>query len=149
MKYKIPYSIFALLTLVNINISNAQTFTGPRKIELLFENSFSDTTANANGDFFSFSPKVKATAILLLNDTTDIAEIHVRLGLSAGDSSLLNKTFIYDSSGIFADGSSYNRNGLVVHLGLGTFENSLDKYYAEAWLENSLGIHSLSVVRSR
>ena len=91
-----------------------------------------------------FKAEVKITLI----DSSDIADILVKMGSTRKDSDILNKTFVYDQAGTFSDGTSYSRAKNIITVGLGTFPR-LDHFFGEVYIQRSDGSLSDPISFSR
>lgn len=142
-------NIFILIALtVVLALSNklkAQTISLiPARMEVFMELNEADPSGTVNDTLFAANALVKGRMVIVLQDSSDISKIYVKLGNTTGASDLLTKTFNFDQAGTFADGTSYKREGLVIYLGLGTF-TGLNIYYGEAKLEDANGISGTPV----
>ena len=101
-------------------------------------------TSNGQVASLDFLPTdtLKATMVLVLQDTTSINKINVKFGTTLGNINLLNKSFNFDENGNLSDGTSYLRKGFVVYLMLGKSFANIPIYYSEATLESATGIKS-------
>jgi hypothetical protein len=79
-----------------------------------------------------------ASMNILLYDTVGISSIAVLFGRSEGVYDLLQKTFTFNSTGTFPDGTSYYSSGLSITLGLGEFTD-LKHYSAELIVHRTNG----------
>jgi hypothetical protein len=77
-------------------------------------------------------------AVFILHDTTTTSKFHVKMGSAAGTSNYINKTFVFDQSGSFPDGTAYERIGRTVYLNLGTYAG-ISTYAIELKVENTNG----------
>lgn len=82
---------------------------------------------------------LRAVMVVNLQDTTGIVKLHVKFGSTAGSANFLNKAFVYDVSGSFADKTAYRRKGKTVYLTLGEPFMGLNQFYAEVVLEHTGG----------
>ncbi len=136
-------ALTAVLTLSNK--LNAQTISLiPARMEVFMELNEASGAGTVNDTLFAANAQVKGRMVIVLQDSSDISKIYVKLGNTAGSSDLLTRTFNFDQSGTFADGTSYKREGLIIYLGLGTF-TGLNVYYGEARLEDANGVSGTSV----
>jgi len=96
----------------------------------------------------SNSSQFKAEVKITLIDSSDIADILVKMGSTRKDSDILNKTFVYDQAGTFSDGTSYSRAKNIITVGLGTFPR-LDHFFGEVYIQRSDGSLSDPISFSR
>ncbi|MFI5219199.1 MAG: hypothetical protein ACHQNT_06890 [Bacteroidia bacterium] len=145
MKKAILFSSF-LFFYSSIELCFSQSPPPPSSMEVFMEVAPNDTNnlQNYNDSVFFNLTQLKSTMALLLEDTTNVINIHVKLGTTLGSSDLLNKIFVFDQSGIFMDGTSYKRENEVIYLGLGNFIG-INTYYAEAKLEYANAVFSQSI----
>ena len=66
--------------------------------------------------------------LVALSDTSNVSQLEVKLRKTSGASDLLQKTFTYDVSGAFTDGTSYQRAGYNITLGLGNYYGLSTEY---------------------
>ena len=142
-------NIFILIALTALfNLSNklkAQTISlSPERMEVFMELNESNTSGTVNDTLFASNAQVKGRMVIVLQDSTDISKIYVKLGNTTGASNLLSKIFNFDQAGNFTDGTSYKREGLIIYIGLGNF-TGLNVYYGEAKLEDANGVSGTPV----
>lgn len=74
---------------------------------------------------------------VLLNDTTQIEKIHIKLGRTEGGNDIFEDYFVFDNNtpgGL----KTYLRNGKLVTLGLGSYTN-LNTIYIQVYIESTIG----------
>lgn len=77
---------------------------------------------------------------IAISDTVSIGTLNVSLRKDETDNTIIfSKTFTYDVSGTFSDGTSYSRSGYEITLLLGTFMGTI-RPYAELVVSNNTGI---------
>ena len=76
---------------------------------------------------------------------TDIDKIHVKVGTTSGGNDIAQQIFTLDNAVGLPNSCSYYRDGLVLHLGMGTF-NGLTSFYIEVKLEDVNGTFSTPAV---
>ena len=143
--------LFILLSLVlGFFVSQktiAQTLLPPSDFEVLMAVAPGDSS-NVFGDtLFSSNTRLVGTMVVTLQDTTSVQSINVSMGDTIGGSNLFQKTFLFDNSGIFSDGTSYSRIGLNVYLGIGNYVG-LNNFYSQVVLKDSSGNSSVAVFYS-
>ena len=114
----------------------AQTVMPPARMEIYMQLSNSDSTIVFDNKLFSSQSILLGTVFIKLQDSLGLAKIHVKLGTTSGGNDIFSKTFLFDVTGNFSDGTSYLRNGLKVLLGIGQFVG-LNNYYSEVRLEDT------------
>lgn len=137
--------IVIVLTLIGgIMGLSAQNLTAPKSLRVVMAVLPNDQTMNPGDTAFKANTQLSAKAFVSLHDTTGIQKIHFKMGSSDGGSNYRNKTFVFDQSGVLADGTSYSRHKKTVVLGLGNL-TGVNLYYAEVWLEDANGNISTKV----
>lgn len=121
--------------LLSVNVSYGQSGVNAKRMEVYMKVAVGDTTNLFGDTLFHSHTRLNGSMIIVLNDTSDISTLHVKLGTSQGGSDLLQKDFQYDVSGVFTDGTSYSRDYKTIRLGLGEF-TGLNHYYAELQMED-------------
>lgn len=81
---------------------------------------------------------LEGTFVVILNDTTGIANIEVKIGTSTALSDVMSHTFVFDSQAGLPSGFSYSRAGKKVTLGIGTYVDK-STFFGEARLQLSNG----------
>jgi hypothetical protein len=136
MKY---YKLIAtILMLLQKNILIGQTIPVPRAMEVYLQVLPSDTTNLFGDSIFSPNTQVKAKMVIILRDTINISSLNITVGSSANSTNLFQKNFTFDLVGLFNDGTSYERNGLIIYLGLGNF-TGLNTFYSSIRLQSPSG----------
>ncbi|MBI2281717.1 MAG: hypothetical protein HYU68_13665 [Bacteroidetes bacterium] len=91
-------------------------------------------------------PQLKIALDIILQDSSQISKINIKLGSTPNTSDLLIHSFTFDQNnpgGLL----SYNRTGNYVKLGLGSYPNTNNAfYYSEVELEDING--NKSVIKS-
>jgi hypothetical protein len=129
------YSILFLF--LEIDSTQSQVLP-PVSMEVYVSLAPNDTSQVWADTSFNETTQVTALMFVLLQDTIHISKVHVRMGSSPGGFELFQKTFIYSIVGNFSDGTSLNRNGSQLSLGLGNY-NGLNLFYAQIQLEDNQG----------
>ena len=79
--------------------------------------------------------------VLDVQDTSNIATIHVKLGNTQGGSQFIAQDFLFDASTGLPTGTSYRRYATAIYIGLGSY-SGFNSAYATVTLENSSGVSS-------
>jgi hypothetical protein len=116
--------------------TKAQNILPAQRVDMMLEATTSTTATPSNDSTFASNAMVATKIMIVLQDTVHLAKIHVKLGTTATNYNLITKQFIYATTGIFTDGTSYTRNGFVVTLNLGSYLG-LQNAYAEIKLEDT------------
>ena len=75
-----------------------------------------------------------------LSDTSDVDEIHVKMGTNQGSGDLVDHHFVFDKMHGLPSGTTYHRNSDTVRIGLGNRHRR--NYYLEIRTKDSLGNYS-------
>lgn len=138
MKRKfLSYGIFMLACLLSAG-GRAQSPASARHMVVVRHLLNTVKQAQATRQFLP-TDSLKAVMVVNLQDTTGIVKLHVKFGSTAGSANFLNKAFVYDVSGSFADKTAYRRKGKTVYLTLGEPFMGLNQFYAEVVLEHTGG----------
>ncbi len=97
-----------------------------------------DQTMGVGDLDFKPTTQVIYKVVFVLNDSTSTSKFHVKMGPTAGTANYLDKTFVFDQSGSFPDGTAYERKGRAVYLSLGTYVG-ISTYAVELKVENTNG----------
>ena len=108
------------------------------RMEVFMQVDPSDTTNLFGDTLFQSNTKLLGTMVLSVSDTIGIASLSVKVGTSSGSGNLFQKTFTFDTSGNFNDGTSYIRKGYIIHLGINGF-TGVNNFYSKVDLINSAG----------
>lgn len=138
---KISISFYFLVLMVNI--SSAQTSNNLIDFTVYME-IVGGGSSNFEDTLVSSSTNLKGIMVIIVTDTTVISKIHVRMGNTNGSNDLFSKQYDFDVTANFPDGTSYRREGNVIYLGIGDY-TGLNHFYAEAKLEDSLGVISAPI----
>ena len=84
-----------------------------------------------------YDTMVEITCVLTLEDTTDTAKIHFKLGKTEGGKEMLEKDFSVDKKNNLPKEMSYRRKGNKVYLTLGKYY--YDDFYYEADVVDKTG----------
>ena len=127
--------------------SSSQTFNPVIATEVITTSIDGDSSIIGMIDI-SDTTLFKTELVVSLFDTVGISKINVFLRSDLTGSVLLQKSFNFDNFGFFTDGTSYDRSGTDILLGLGNFLGMI-KYYSEVTIENTSGLVSQVFVYSR
>jgi hypothetical protein len=136
MKYFKKVIFFSLVYFMSCLYLHAQTVSPPSRMEIYTHRASNDSIIVFNDTLFSSQSTLIATVFLKLQDTLNLAKIHVKLGTAPGGSDIFSKDFLFDVEGSFSDNTSYWRGGFKVLLGIGQFIG-LNSYYSEVQLEDT------------
>src|SRR5688500_351274 len=136
MKYFQKIFFLSTILCIGWSYSKAQTVLPPSRMEVYTHRSNIDSIIVFNDTLFSSQSILIATVFLKLQDTLNLAKIHVKLGTTPGGSDIFSKDFLFDVEGSFSDNTSYWRGGLKILLGIGQF-TGLNSYYSEVQLEDT------------
>ncbi len=140
--------ITCFLLSICINKLSAQSIPAPTSMEVYMQKAESDTTNLYADTLFQANTKQFGKMIVVLEDTFNISKIYVKIKTSSGAATdLFNKTFLYSQSGVFADGTSFERILNVLYIGLGNF-TGLNSFFGEAKLESTTGYQTLPATYS-
>lgn len=81
---------------------------------------------------------------VFLSNTNGISKINVKLGTRPGRSDIFEKSFAFSEQGNLSDGTSFQLDGNIAKLKLGSFTHS-GVYYSEVNLEYTNGAASPAV----
>ncbi len=144
-KILLPFAcVFLFLALSLNNKIYAQTSSsGIRKVDLrLFKSSLNSQTTIDSGSFFNATTLLDASLIVKLLDTINISSINVKITDStSGTFTNFSKTFLFDVTGPFTDGTNYKRNGNTLVLHLGSTFMGIKNYTATVQLITNNGIN--------
>lgn len=113
--------------------------TGVKRADLIFTASRLNSAPLPGDTAFRAFALLDGKAIIQLLDTTGITSIRVAItDTLSGAYTIFDKTFTYDVTGPFTDGTSFRRTGNKVYLELGTFRGML-KYNLEITIQPSTG----------
>jgi hypothetical protein len=127
--------------------AKAQDIVPPGDFEVYLVVSPTDTSHVFGDTTFYSNTHLIGTMVIALQDTANIKSISVSMGSSSGGTDLFNKTFTFDNSGTFQDGTSYKRVGLIVYLGVGNFMG-LNNFYSQVVLQDNSGYSTNPVTYS-
>lgn len=140
--------ITCFLLSICINKLSAQSIPAPTSMEVYMQKAESDTTNLYADTLFQANTKQFGKMVIVLADTFNINKIYVKIKSSSNSSGdLFNKAFTYTQSGVFSDGTSFERVLNVLYIGLGNF-TGLNSFYGEAKLESSTGYQTLPATYS-
>lgn len=140
--------IICFLLSILINKLSAQSIPGPASMEVYMQKAESDTTNLYADTLFQANTKQIGKMVIVLSDTFNINKIHIKIKSSSSSSTdLFNKIFLYSQSGVFSDGTSFERISNVLYIGLGNF-TGLNSFFGEAKLESLSGYQTLPVTYS-
>lgn len=145
---KLILIICSLFTILSSNQIKAQSIPAPTSMEVYMQKAESDTTNLYADTLFQANTKQFGKMIVVLEDTFNISKIYVKIKTSSGAATdLFNKTFLYSQSGVFADGTSFERILNVLYIGLGNF-TGLNSFFGEVKLESTTGYQTLPATYS-
>lgn len=127
-----------LTTLIYSQPTFSQTAVSADSLNIIMIVDPNDHTMAVGDLDFKPTTNVLYKAVFILHDTTTTSKFHVKMGSAAGTSNYINKTFVFDQSGSFPDGTAYERIGRVIYLSLGTYAG-ISTYAIELKVENSNG----------
>ncbi|MBL7928032.1 MAG: hypothetical protein JNL47_00970 [Bacteroidia bacterium] len=76
--------------------------------------------------------------VIVVEDTSNVHQLEVKLGSSAGDYSLVNAVFDFDVTGGLPAGYSYQRNGNAITLVTGTLTEQ-STWFGSVQIKNNSG----------
>jgi hypothetical protein len=132
VKLTLLSSLFLCTRALNAQVSPLP----PEDLRVIMAVTLSDSTMQAGDTTFEANTALIGKAFIALTDTIGIYKVHIRLAASDSTANLMSKVFVFASTGNFADGTSFNRTGNLIEIGLGNFMG-LTSYYAEAKIEDS------------
>tara|TARA_R110001592_G_scaffold227755_1_gene484090 strand:- start:545 stop:1006 length:462 start_codon:yes stop_codon:yes gene_type:complete len=132
-------TLMLLLSIITIGV-NGQTVPSPSEtylnIEVVNPTTLSDevldTLTNPMG-IVGTNEMLMVSVSMLLEDTTVVSKIHVKLGTTLGGNDLLEQTFNYDENLTLPQ--SYFREEEMLTIGMGEYVNS-GVFYCEVTLED-------------
>jgi hypothetical protein len=135
--------ILLILFIIPVLLSNskrakAQDIVPPSDFEVYMTVAPGDTSKVFGDTLFYSTTHLVGSMVIVLQDTLNIKSITVSMGSSSGGSDLFQKTFTFDNSGAFSDGTSYKRTGMNVYLGIGNY-TGLNNFYSQAALNDNSG----------
>lgn len=89
----------------------------------------------------STGANLKATFFIEVSDTTDVAQLEIKLGTADGQNNLVSHTFDFDVTGGLPAGFTYSRTGNKVTLGTNDFSD-MSTYFGTVRLKNGSGTWS-------
>lgn len=96
-------------------------------MDVYVQSHLEETTVNSE---IILAPVQEPQMFIALSDTNNVSSFIVKLGTTEGGNDIFQKTFIYNTTGIFEDGTSYTRDGAYVRLNLGKYA-TLTTYHAQ------------------
>jgi hypothetical protein len=130
---KQQFKLLLLLIAASCFQANAQQ----QKIIAMSVESYPPTgdTTNYGVPIFDSTTVFTSTMTIILNDTSSIYQLHVKLGSTLHGSQFLSTAFDYGVDGTFGS-TTYSQSGNTILLGLGTHAGMIS-YYAEVQIERA------------
>ncbi len=114
-------AILFLIAFLLIGKVFSQTYYPINDISCYFE-ILGNNTNSPEDTLVSAGTLLKGTVLTTLSDTNNITAFNVKVSSNDGKNiSLFQKTYAFDLSGNFNDGTSYKRDGYNVYLGISIY----------------------------